>query len=129
MRHPVDIHGLSCASLWESVFSSNVLESEAWSNPSDAMSATERYEDDIQKATELYKIAKQNGSMEATRAMLGAGIGSGILPDGNPLGLHLVMFIPTLMGQVQPLCRAGGSFVTLPQNVFNKLNKLQTWAA
>ena len=93
------------------------------------MSATERYEDDIRRATELYKIAKKNGSLEATRAMLGAGIGSGILPDGNPLGLHLVMFIPTLMGQVQPLCRAGGSFVTLPQNVFNKLNKLQTWAA
>ena len=89
------------------------LRSEAWSIPSDAMSATERYEDDIQKATELYKIAKQNGSMEATRAMLGAGIGSGILPDGNPLGLHLVMFIPTLMGQVQTLWRAGGYFVSV----------------
>ena len=65
----------------------------------DAMSATERYEDDIRKATQLYQIAKQNGSLEATKAMLGAGIGSGILPDGNPLGLHLVMFQPTLMGQ------------------------------
>ena len=53
------------------------------------MSATERYEDDIRRATELYKIAKKNGSLEATRAMLGAGIGSGILPDGNPLGLHI----------------------------------------
>ena len=63
------------------------------------MSATERYEDDIKKATHLYRIAKQNGSLEATKAMLGAGIGSGILPDGNPLGLHLVMFQPTLYGQ------------------------------
>ena len=65
----------------------------------DAMSATERYEDDIRKATQLYRIAKENGSLEATKAMLGAGIGSGILPDGNPLGLHIVMFQPTLMGQ------------------------------
>ena len=63
------------------------------------MSATERYEDDIRKAIQLYRIAKEDGSLEATKAMLGAGIGSGILPDGNPLGLHLVMFQPTLMGQ------------------------------
>ena len=34
--------------------------------------------------------------------MLGAGIGSGILPDGNPLGLHLVMFQPTIFGQGTP---------------------------
>ena len=34
----------------------------------DSMSATERYEDDIKKATELYKIAKKNGSLEATKA-------------------------------------------------------------
>ena len=64
------------------------------------MSSTERYEDDIKRAILLYKIAKQNGSMEATRAMLGAGIGSCILPDGNPLGLHFVMFQPTLIGIV-----------------------------
>ena len=31
------------------------------------MSSTERYEDDIKRAILLYKIAKQNGSMEATR--------------------------------------------------------------
>ena len=31
--------------------------------------------------------------------MLGAGIGSAFLPDGNPLGLHLVMFQPTIAGQ------------------------------
>ena len=67
---------------------------------SDTLSATQRYDDDIRKATELYKIAQQNGSMEATRAMLGAGIGSCILPDGNPLGLHFVMFQPTLIGIV-----------------------------
>ena len=33
------------------------------------------------------------------KAMLGAGIGSAFLPDGNPLGLHLVMFQPTIAGQ------------------------------
>ena len=86
------------------------------------MSASERYEDDIKKATELFKISRSKGTMEATRAMLGAGIGtiskplimekyftmilpltgSGILPDGNPLGLHLVMFTPTIMNQATP---------------------------
>ena len=38
------------------------------SNDTDSMSATERYEDDIKKATQFYKIAKENGSLEATKA-------------------------------------------------------------
>ena len=38
--------------------------------------------------------------METTKAMLGGGIGSALMPDGNALGLHFVMFIPTIMGQV-----------------------------
>lgn len=65
----------------------------------DCMSSTERYEHDIKMSTAMFKLAREHGTMEAARAMLGGGIGSGILPDGNPLGLHLVMFQPTLMGQ------------------------------
>lgn len=30
---------------------------------------------------------------------MGGQLGSAILPDGNPLTLHYVMFIPTLLGQ------------------------------
>lgn len=33
------------------------------------------------------------------REILGGQLGSAILKDGNPLTLHYVMFIPTLMGQ------------------------------
>lgn len=30
---------------------------------------------------------------------MGAGLGSAILKEGNPIALHYVMFIPALMGQ------------------------------
>ncbi len=30
---------------------------------------------------------------------MGAGLGSAILKEGNPVALHYVMFIPALMGQ------------------------------
>lgn len=33
------------------------------------------------------------------REILGGQLGSAILKDGNPLVLHYVMFIPTVMGQ------------------------------
>jgi len=36
------------------------------------------------------------------RQLLGGSLGSAILKDGNPLALHYVMFIPTLMGQGTP---------------------------
>ena len=34
--------------------------------------------------------------------MFGAGLGAAVLPDGNPINLHFVMFLPTLMGQGSP---------------------------
>lgn len=37
--------------------------------------------------------------MKNFREILGGQLGSAILKDGNPLTLHYVMFIPTLMGQ------------------------------
>lgn len=33
------------------------------------------------------------------RALLGGHLGSGILKEGNPLALHFVMFVPTILGQ------------------------------
>ena len=36
------------------------------------------------------------------RQVLGGMLGSAMLKDGNPLSLHYVMFIPTIMGQGTP---------------------------
>ena len=36
------------------------------------------------------------------RSMFSAAIGSAVTPDGNPVSLHFVMFLPTLMGQGTP---------------------------
>lgn len=33
------------------------------------------------------------------RALIGGGLGTAVMKEGNPLGLHYVMFIPALMGQ------------------------------
>lgn len=33
------------------------------------------------------------------RALLGGLLGSGLIREGNPLGVHFVMFLPTLLGQ------------------------------
>jgi hypothetical protein len=48
----------------------------------------------------MAKMTRDSGDLEATKAMLGAGVGSALMPDGNALGLHFVMFVPTIMGQV-----------------------------
>ena len=70
----------------------------------ESLSAAERYEYDIKKSVELFKLAALSGENEGAlaniREMMGAGTGSAIMPDGNPLGLHFVMFMPTIMGQV-----------------------------
>ena len=38
--------------------------------------------------------------MQSTSAILGGGVASALLPDANPMGLHYVMFTPTIAGQV-----------------------------
>ena len=43
---------------------------------------------------------KSHAMLKTFRAMMGAGVGSALMPDGNALGLHFVMFVPTIMGQV-----------------------------
>lgn len=35
----------------------------------------------------------------ADRALLGGLLGSGIIKEGNPLAVHFVMFVPTILGQ------------------------------
>ena len=58
----------------------------------------------------MSNIIKELGSVEAGKACFGGGVGSALVPDGNPLGLHYAMFLPTLMGQVQRI-------ITLKKNL------------
>ncbi|KAF7991392.1 hypothetical protein HCN44_002954 [Aphidius gifuensis] len=51
----------------------------------------------LQKINHLQEIGK--GDMDMYSQLLGGSLGSAILKDGNPLTLHYVMFIPTIMGQ------------------------------
>jgi hypothetical protein len=64
------------------------------------LSSKDRYEFDIKRSVSMAKMTRDSGDLEATKAMLGAGVGSALMPDGNALGLHFVMFVPTIMGQV-----------------------------
>ena len=32
-------------------------------------------------------------------ALLGGSLGTALLKEGNPMGLHFIMFVPTIMGQ------------------------------
>lgn len=66
----------------------------------ECLSSSERYVHDIRKSVLLAKAVMDMGEIEGARTVFGGGIGSTLLPDGNPMGLHYVMFIPTLMGQV-----------------------------
>lgn len=52
----------------------------------------------------LHKFCTLYGSTSSStlynfRALLGGMLGSGLLREGNPLGVHFVMFLPTIMGQ------------------------------
>ena len=67
----------------------------------DCLSSDDRYEYDIQQSVFLAKLIQEEGSTQASRACMGGGVGSAIVPDGNPIGLHYAMFLPTLMGQVK----------------------------
>jgi len=71
----------------------------------ESMSAQERYEYELDLACRLMlvtRLAEEEGMNHAVRGMFGAGLGAGVLPDGNPINLHFVMFLPTLMGQGSP---------------------------
>ncbi|XP_050313924.1 probable peroxisomal acyl-coenzyme A oxidase 1 [Anthonomus grandis grandis] len=72
--------------------------------PLEYLSHKEKYEEAVRKACLVFKKVQQlqnegKGGMDNFREILGGQIGSAILGDGNPLTLHYVMFIPTIMGQ------------------------------
>lgn len=43
--------------------------------------------------------SRDRRSIYIYRALLGGMLGSGVLREGNPLGVHFVMFLPTILGQ------------------------------
>ncbi|KAF7281939.1 hypothetical protein GWI33_004056 [Rhynchophorus ferrugineus] len=72
--------------------------------PMEYLSHKEKYEEAVRKACLVFKKVQQlqnegKGGMDNFREILGGRLGSAILGDGNPLTLHFVMFIPTIMGQ------------------------------
>ncbi|XP_065349272.1 probable peroxisomal acyl-coenzyme A oxidase 1 [Cloeon dipterum] len=74
--------------------------------PPELMSHEDQYRNGLKKACYLFKKLKElrenGGTIDNYRQLLGGSLGSAILKDGNPLALHYVMFIPTLMGQGTP---------------------------
>jgi len=72
--------------------------------PISYMSHKELYENGVRKACiigEKIRELRNNGedSVDLYSALLGGTLGSGLLKEGNPLSLHYVMFLPTIMGQ------------------------------
>ncbi|XP_051159281.1 probable peroxisomal acyl-coenzyme A oxidase 1 isoform X1 [Leptopilina boulardi] len=69
------------------------------------LSHKEVYEDAVKKSCLILKKVKEfqdtgrGGDINIYSQILGGMLGSAILKDGNPLSLHFVMFIPTIMGQ------------------------------
>lgn len=67
--------------------------------PNEYLSHKEKYEEAVRKACVMVKkLEKMGGGFESYNAVLGA-LGGAAINDGNPLALHYVMFMPTLMGQ------------------------------
>ncbi|KAL3289791.1 hypothetical protein HHI36_023183 [Cryptolaemus montrouzieri] len=72
--------------------------------PMEYLSHKEKYEENVRKACVIFRKVQElqnegKAGMENYREILGGQLGTAILPDGNPLTLHYVMFIPTLLGQ------------------------------
>lgn len=72
--------------------------------PSSYMSYKEVYENSIRKsvtiAAKLRKLRTEGGdSVDTYNALLGGSLGSALLKEGNPMTLHFIMFVPTIMGQ------------------------------
>ena len=72
--------------------------------PNEFLSHKDKYEEAVRKAGILFKKLKQlenesSAGVENYQEIIGGQIGSAILKDGNPMGLHYAMFIPTILGQ------------------------------
>jgi len=72
--------------------------------PLEYLSHKEKYEEAVKKGTKIFRKVQElqaagKVGIENYREILGGHLGTAVLKDGNPFGLHYVMFIPTLMGQ------------------------------
>nr|CAH0099019.1 unnamed protein product [Daphnia galeata] len=69
--------------------------------PMEYLSHADKYAEELRKACLLMHKLENSpaGQVPTLRALMGAGLGSAVLKEGNPLALHYVMFIPALMGQ------------------------------
>ncbi|CAG4983896.1 unnamed protein product [Colias eurytheme] len=72
--------------------------------PAIYLSHKDKYELAVKKSCALFQMIRrlqeeENAGMENYQALLGGTLGTAIFGDGNPLALHYVMFIPTVMGQ------------------------------
>ncbi|XP_038208051.1 probable peroxisomal acyl-coenzyme A oxidase 1 [Zerene cesonia] len=72
--------------------------------PAIYLSHKDKYELAVKKSCALFQMIRrlqeeENAGMENYQALLGGTLGTAIFGDGNPLALHYVMFIPTIMGQ------------------------------
>ncbi|KAF4532170.1 hypothetical protein B566_EDAN002232 [Ephemera danica] len=63
--------------------------------PPELLSHEDQYRNALRKACHLFRKMKSLREKE----LLGGTLGSAMFKDGNPLTLHYVMFVPTLMGQ------------------------------
>lgn len=71
--------------------------------PMSLLSHKEKYEEAVRKATVIFtKVRKLQedgkGGVENYMALLGGTLGTGLIKEGNPMGVHFVMFLPALMG-------------------------------
>lgn len=72
--------------------------------PLEYLSHQERYDELMRMSVELYTSAREysmehGNPYEVYRHILGATLGPALTPDGNPLTLHFIMFLATIMGQ------------------------------
>jgi len=72
--------------------------------PSEFLSHADKYASALRIACKLVKKIEDSpvGQVETLRAIIGAGVGSAVLKDGNPLALQFIMFVPSIMGQGSP---------------------------
>lgn len=76
-----------------------------------ALSHKEKYEDSIRRSVIAFNKVKElqskgDDGIDSYMALLGGLLGTGVTPEGNPLGVHYVMFLPTIIGQATPAQQA-----------------------
>lgn len=95
------------------------------STPMAALSHKEKYEDSIRRAVIAFNKVKElqskgNDGIESYMSLLGGLLGTGVTPEGNPLAVHYVMFLPTIIGQATPAQQA----VRQSFKIFEKFSKI-----